>query len=128
MKKKLCNDSFHFEEQSNFLRFFLFPSLLFLISILLVFAISPTFAAAVEKQQQKVTGTIIDANEALIGVNIVVEGTTIGTMTDANGNFTIEVPNSNVILAITYIGYNPDRVELAGEQQLQCNSFQPLQN
>jgi TonB-dependent starch-binding outer membrane protein SusC len=63
-------------------------------------------------QTLKVTGTVTDASnkEALVGVNIIVEGTTIGTTTDTNGNYTINVPNGNVILIFSYIGYPTEKI------------------
>ena len=66
--------------------------------------------------QQRVTGTITDAStgEPLVGVNIVVEGTTTGTMTDINGKFTIEAPSRNSVLSISYIGYVSLKVNVEG--------------
>ena len=68
-------------------------------------------------QQVKISGTVTDAttNDPLIGVNIVVEGTTIGVVTDAAGHFVIEVPSANATLNITYIGYNPEKVAISGQ-------------
>ncbi len=66
--------------------------------------------------QQRVTGTITDAStgEPLVGVNIVVDGTTTGTMTDINGKYTIEVQNRNSVLSISYIGYVAIKVNTDG--------------
>ena len=48
-------------------------------------------AAAIKQQTQTVTGRIVDNNgEAIIGANVVVKGTTNGTVTDIDGNFSIE--------------------------------------
>lgn len=71
-------------------------------------------------QQQKVTGTLTDATtgEPVIGANIVVEGTTIGTVTDVNGKFTVDVPSENSVLNISFIGYNNERIELNGKTSL----------
>lgn len=52
-----------------------------------------------------VTGTIKDkSGEPLIGVSVAVKGTTIGTITDIDGNFSIKVPAGKA-LEVTYIGY-----------------------
>ena len=61
---------------------------------------------ATSKQQQKtVTGNIVDAQgEAIIGANVIEKGTTNGTVTDFDGNFTLRVAN-NAVLQISYIGY-----------------------
>lgn len=71
-------------------------------------------------QQPKVTGTIADAStgEPIIGANIVVEGTTYGTVTDVDGKFSIEVPKSDAVLVVSFIGYNTERVLLKGQSIL----------
>ena len=50
------------------------------------------------KQTQTVTGRIVDNNgEAIIGANVVVKGTTNGTVTDIDGNFSIEADPKSVL-------------------------------
>lgn len=54
---------------------------------------------------KRITGKVLDAKgEPIIGANVVVKGTTVGTITDFDGNFTIEAPE-DAILQITYIGF-----------------------
>lgn len=54
----------------------------------------------------KVSGKITDANHApLPGVTIQVKGTSIGTVSDTNGNYTISAPDQNSILVFSYIGF-----------------------
>ena len=71
-------------------------------------------------QPQIITGRIIDAStgEALPGVNIVVKGSTIGGITDSEGNFSLSVPDANATLVISYIGYITLEIELAGRSVL----------
>jgi TonB-linked SusC/RagA family outer membrane protein len=73
-----------------------------------------------EKQQQKVTGQIKDAatGETLPGVNVVVEGTTIGAVTDVDGHFSIVVPKPNSTLVFSYVGYLENKVTLSGQTSL----------
>ena len=60
---------------------------------------------SVMQQTKRITGRVLDANnEPVIGANVVVDGTTIGTVTDVDGNFTLDVPDG-VTLKISYIGY-----------------------
>ena len=60
---------------------------------------------AVQQQAKHITGRILDPyNEPVIGANVVVKGTTIGTVTDAEGNFDLDVPEG-ATLQISYIGY-----------------------
>lgn len=63
-------------------------------------------------QSKKVTGTVTDTNGPLIGVNVMVKGTSIGTITDVDGNYSLEVPQ-NAVLIFKYIGF--DSVEKAVE-------------
>ncbi|MEA5129901.1 MAG: TonB-dependent receptor [Proteiniphilum sp.] len=64
--------------------------------------------------QRRITGTIIDENnEPVIGANVVEKGTTNGTVTDIDGNFTLNVEN-NAVLHISYIGYLSQEINTAG--------------
>lgn len=63
-------------------------------------------AARMAQQGKKVTGVVLDATgEPVIGANVVVKGTTNGTITDFDGNFAIEDVPSGAILQVSYIGY-----------------------
>ena len=60
-------------------------------------------------QQEKkitVTGNVKDANgEPLIGVNVIIKGTTKGSVTDVNGNFSLSEVSPKAIISVSYIGY-----------------------
>lgn len=59
----------------------------------------------------KVTGTVLDAaGEAVIGANVVVEGTTIGVITDLDGKYELEAPEG-ANLVISYIGFSPKTIK-----------------
>ncbi len=70
---------------------------------------------SISQQAKKVTGTVTDAKgEPLLGVNVVVKGTTNGTITDLDGKYSLEVePNS--ILVVSYIGYVSQQIPASGE-------------
>jgi TonB-dependent starch-binding outer membrane protein SusC len=71
-------------------------------------------------QKQKVTGTVTDAvtNEPLAGVNVVIEGTTIGVTSDIDGHYTIDLSGSDVTLAFSFVGYLTEKVKIAGQTTL----------
>ncbi len=71
-----------------------------------------TASAVVQKKTIK--GKVIDAQgEAIIGANVRIKGTSIGTITDIDGNFTLDVtPNS--VIEISYIGYVSQEVNVKG--------------
>ena len=78
----------------------------------------PSVAAAPDDpaipQQITLTGKVTDAatGEALIGVTVLVKGTTVGALTDINGNFSIPVSSRQpVTLAISFIGYTAQEVQ-----------------
>ena len=71
-------------------------------SLLLFLLLSLTTLQA----QIKITGTVTDeTKETVIGANVTVKGTTIGTITDVNGKYSIEVPDQKSILVFSFIGY-----------------------
>lgn len=63
-------------------------------------------------QTTKVTGSVISAedNEPIIGASIVVKGTTIGTVTDFNGAFSLDVPSSAKTLVVSFVGMKSQEV------------------
>lgn len=68
--------------------------------------------------QKKITGIINDSFGApLPGVNVIVKGTQLGTSTDFDGKFTIEVADDNAILIITYVGLSTKEV-IVGNQTI----------
>jgi len=71
-------------------------------------------------QQQKITGVITDATngEPIIGANIIIEGTTIGVVTDVNGKFSLDVPNNDAVVIISFLGYNKESVKVNGQSVL----------
>ena len=61
--------------------------------------------SAAMAQDTKVTGHVVDENgDPVIGATVLVKGTTIGTVTDFDGNFTLDVPNEHKQLEISYVG------------------------
>lgn len=72
-----------------------------LLLLVFVFAVSSGFS-----QQRTVTGVVSSQDEGpLPGVNIVVQGTTQGTMTGADGRYTINVPGPDAVLVFSFISY-----------------------
>jgi len=69
--------------------------------------ILPKIEETVKVPERIVTGTIRDANtdESLIGANVVEKGTSNGTITDFDGNFSLDLKGDNPILVISYTGF-----------------------
>ncbi|WBL26406.1 SusC/RagA family TonB-linked outer membrane protein [Zunongwangia sp. HGR-M22] len=68
--------------------------------------------------QETVTGIVTDANDIPIpGVNVIREGTTVGAVTDFDGNFSIEV-YENDILTFSFLGYKSSQVTYTGQETI----------
>jgi len=67
--------------------------------------------------QRTISGTITDgsSNEPLIGANVLVDGTTTGTITDLDGNYTITLPEGYEVLEISYAGFATQRVPVGND-------------
>ena len=87
------------------------------LSLLLFFM--AFISVQVYAQNVKVSGTVIaDADKfPIIGANIVVKGTTIGTVTDVDGKFTLDVPQNSTI-AVSYIGCETQEIKITGAKTL----------
>ena len=72
----------------------------------------------ITQNDNKITGTIVDASGIpVIGANVMVKGTKNGTITDMNGNFTLDVPK-DAVLEVSYIGYSTQTVKVGGQKSL----------
>ncbi len=79
-------------------------------------------------QNLKITGKVTDqANEALPGVNILVEGTNKGTTTDASGKYTIDAPG-DASLVFSYIGYVNQSVKINARSIIEVKMVQEEKN
>ena len=82
----------------------------------LMFTVLFAVCAITVSAQNKVTGTVVDANgEAIIGASVIIKGTSNGSVTDFEGNFTINNVPAKGSLEISYIGYKTQTVALGGK-------------
>lgn len=72
------------------------------------------------QENETVSGTVTDASngEPLPGVNIMVQGTTMGTSADANGEYSLRVPSLTETLVVSYIGYATQEVNIDGRSSI----------
>jgi len=88
-----------------------------LLTILFAFALTHLSMASTSPSAQSivVTGTVSDKSGPLPGVNIVVKGTSLGTVTDAFGKYTISVPGKESVLQFSFVGYTTSE-EIVGDR------------
>ena len=71
-----------------------------------------------QQEGKTITGTVYDSNrEPIIGANIIEKGTSNGTITDYDGNFTLRV-STEAVLRVSYIGYLEKEVASLGQTTL----------
>lgn len=75
--------------------------------ILLFFTLSIICSFVANAQQKTISGTVVEAatNDPVIGANIQIKGTSIGTVSDVDGNFTLTIPEGGKTLVVTYLGF-----------------------
>jgi len=71
-----------------------------------------------------VTGTVADKSGPLIGVSIAIKGTTQGTVTDIDGNFTITVPDKESVLQFFFVGYTTQEIVVGDQKILNLTMFE----
>lgn len=71
-------------------------------------------------QSTQVSGTVKDANDGtpLPGVSVSIKGTTIGTITDTQGKYSLSVPEGATILIFSYIGMETQELNFSGQTTL----------
>lgn len=73
---------------------------------------TPTSSTSASKKK-KITGQVKDANgESIIGANVMEKGTTNGTITDLDGNYTLDI-SGNGVLVVSYIGYKTQEIPVS---------------
>ena len=84
--------------------------------LILVFLLSGQSLFA---QSRQVTGVVKDpAGETIIGASVLEKGTTNGTITDFDGNFSLNVTGDKAVLIISYVGYQTQEISVAGKKSL----------
>jgi len=86
-------------------------------AVVLMLVTMPCHTTFAGDAQIIVTGKVIDnaTNQPLPAVNIIVEGTSIGTTTDAAGNYSITVNDENATLIFSFVGYNNEKIKVGSQ-------------
>lgn len=87
--------------------------------LMLVIALMTTMGTALHAQEITVSGKVTDKStgEALPGVSVVIKGTTSGTATDIDGNFTLPVKKGATLL-FSFVGYQQQEIKVEDQRQL----------
>lgn len=83
----------------------------------------------VKTDKRIITGNVKDSNgELLLGVSIIIKGTSIGTVTDINGNYSIEVLNNHSVLVFNYLGYKVKELTVGDKNKIDVILIEDTQN
>ena len=67
-------------------------------------------------QERTITGTVRDnSGETLVGVNIVIKGTTLGTASGIDGTYSLKIMDNSSILTVNYIGFKTQEISVGGQ-------------
>lgn len=81
-----------------------------------------------QQNNRTITGTVVDKNgDPIIGANVVVKGTTQGTITDMDGHYSIAIPDG-AILKISYIGYHVQEITVGAQRKIDVQLIEDSQN
>jgi TonB-linked SusC/RagA family outer membrane protein len=99
------------------------------VRIMLMLLLAVVFHESSYSQERTVSGTVTDATtgEPLPGVNIVVDGTTQGMVTDMDGKYSIKVANSDAVLIFSMVGYLNEQIAVLGKEKLDVTLVADIQ-
>lgn len=86
----------------------------------------PETTVNISQQKKQVTGTVVDSFGPVAGAAVSIKGTSQGTITDMNGQFTLDVEEGNV-LAISFIGYVTQEIKYTGQSSINVNLVEDTQ-
>ena len=82
----------------------------------------------VQQQSIKISGTVSDdRGETIPGATVMIKGTTVGTTTDLNGEYSINVPNSKAVLEFRTIGYKPIEITVGTKRIINAVLYEDAQ-
>lgn len=98
-------------------------------STLPLFLLAWCFCICAYAQEVTVNGAVTGSDSAPIpGVNVVVKGTTLGTVTNADGRYSIVVANPNVVLVYSFVGYASQEVPVNGRSTINVQLAEDVHN
>jgi TonB-linked SusC/RagA family outer membrane protein len=114
----LCHSQQRWEKTIRIMK--LTAGLIIFVMISVTAADTKGMLETMQQQGKKITGKVSDATgSGLPGVSIVVKGTTIGVISDMDGNYTLSVPSDAKTLVFSFVGMNPQ--EIAIDSKLKYN-------
>ncbi len=87
------------------------------------------FLTDIQAQGRRVTGVVSDETGSSVpGVNVIIKGTLLGTITDINGGYAIEVPDNDAVLVFSYVGYLSEEVPVGAQSRIDVSLVPDIQS
>ena len=104
------------------------PATLLLRMSVLILCLAFVDINQLHAQSIQIKGVVTDAStkEPLPGVNIIIEGTTVGVITDVDGKYQITVNSKDAVLMFSYVGYNTEKIPIAGKTEIDVALVQDI--
>ena len=80
--------------------------------------VEETKESLVQQQNIRITGQVKDKSGVLPGVNVEIKGSNVGATTDENGNYSIDIPNSQAVLVFSYLGYATRELTVGNQKEI----------
>lgn len=95
---------------------------------LMLLCLIATSFVTVNGQQINVSGTVIDREDQLPlpGVSVIIKGTTIGTVTDTEGKYSLAAPSNQSIIVFTFVGYTTQEIQVGSQNLINVSMSQDL--
>lgn len=98
------------------------------LSVDILFVFMFLFSVSAMAQQKTISGKVTDTSDMeLTGVTVVVKGTSIGSITDLDGRFNLDVPSSSTVLVISYVGFKSQEIEMGSQRSFQVKMEEDTQ-
>ncbi len=94
--------------------------------VLLMFPVLLLFGTSLYGQEKTISGNVSDATESLPGVNILIKGTSTGTVTDFDGNYSLKV-NEGDVLVVSYLGYATQEITVGAQDVIDISLLEDTQ-
>lgn len=96
----------------------------------LILMLAALFSGGVYAQDFSVSGTVIDftTDEPLPGINVILQNTTTGTVTDVNGKYQLSVPDGNATLVFSSIGFTSETIPIESRSVVDLKLMQDIQS
>ncbi len=77
------------------------------------------FLTDIQAQGRRVTGVVSDETGSSVpGVNVIIKGTILGTITDINGGYALEVADNDAVLVFSYVGYVTEEISVGAQSRI----------